>query len=576
MSRLSPLAATWAAVLASILVCAGISALHLRQRVAQARTAALLGEIRQARIDLTRGFLALRLAGEPAFAEGREAGVALLGQALRALEHTQAAEGEPEPGERLRRAGAGFQAQLQRWLAEREPTPRLHTELLLAFAAVEREADLLDARARARLDAIAVQSSREFALTLVAAALLLGVVCVLVLRAARAREASDRALAQAREELVHAQRLESIGRLAGGIAHDFNNLLTVISGCTELARRQLEPAHAAQPHLEGLASATRRATALTTQLLAFARRQVTTRKLVNLNCVVQEVEDLLRRLIGQRVAIEVQLAPELWPVRVDPVQFEQVLFNLAVNARDAMPEGGRLRILTSNESQDGQELVQVVVEDDGPGMDEHTLAHAFEPFFTTKARGKGTGLGLATCHGIVLQNEGRIVIHSSPGRGARFEVLFPRAPLELGLEAEPVTAASRPAPPREPSRGGEVLVVEDDPSVRALAVEALSGAGYVVLEAESGHAALELVAEGRAFQLVLTDLAMPGMSGQELVRRVRELRPGVPILYVSGYSDVELSPQELPFLIPKPYGIATLLERVEQALATWPGHQEPG
>jgi len=345
------------------------------------------------------------------------------------------------------------------------------------------------------------------------------------------------------EKFRQAQRLESIGRLAGGVAHDFNNLLTVILTSAEgIAEAQ----QAAQPldveDVEQIRAAGERAKDLTRQLLAFARKQVIAPVRLDLNSVVRSSERLLRRILQEDVALEVKVQGGLWPVVADPGQVEQVLLNLAVNARDAMPGGGRLLIETSQATVTEEEAqaapgrragswVRLAVRDSGSGIPAEVREHLFEPFFTTKEQGKGTGLGLATVHGIVAQAGGHIHVESEPGRGTCFQVCLPRS---TGTAA---VAEPRPAP------GGltgheRVLLVEDDPTVRTIALRSLTGAGYQVLTAGDGGQALEVARrlEG-PLDLLVTDVIMPGPRSSDVARELQRLQPSLKVLFMSGYTD---------------------------------------
>jgi PAS domain S-box-containing protein len=345
------------------------------------------------------------------------------------------------------------------------------------------------------------------------------------------------------EQLLQAQKMESVGRLAGGVSHDFNNLLTAVMSHAELAMEDLDASSPVRQDLSLIYDAASRGAALTRQLLTFARKQVITPQIVNLNDLLLRVGTLLRRLIGADIELVSVPAPDLGAVRIDPVQFEQVLVNLAINARDAMPGGGKLTFETANHVLGEDDVrahpglnpgayVLLRVTDTGVGMSEETMAHVFEPFFTTKEVGKGTGLGLASCYGIVKQCGGDIWVQSAPGQGARFEVVLPRAegPAQALDEGE---ASSVPRPGTE-----RVLVVEDEPTVRAGAVRTLQRYGYDVIEAANGDEALAL---GRhallGIDLLLTDVVMPRMSGRQLAEQVRTIQPGVRVLFVSGYTD---------------------------------------
>ncbi|HEX4934628.1 MAG TPA: ATP-binding protein, partial [Gemmatimonadaceae bacterium] len=333
-------------------------------------------------------------------------------------------------------------------------------------------------------------------------------------------------------QLLQAQRLESIGRLAGGVAHDFNNILTAILSHAAFARQ--DPSQADED-LAAIERAGARASELTSQLLAFARRQVIEPRIVDLNALTGQVDRMLRRLIGEDVQLQTILAEALWPVKVDPAQMEQVLVNLAVNARDAMPDGGVLTIETGNVVLDEGytashadvtpgEYVMLAVSDSGTGIAPDVLPMVFEPFFTTKPSGTGTGLGLATCYGIVKQAGGHIWAYSEIGRGATFKIYLPR------VEGAPSDVM--PGSPGTPERGHEtVLLVEDDPSVRAIAVRALRAQGFTVLEAYDGVHALEVArAPPGEIHLLVTDVVMPRLGGKELAAQLVAERPSLKVL----------------------------------------------
>ena len=342
------------------------------------------------------------------------------------------------------------------------------------------------------------------------------------------RRRAERALQESEEKLRHAQRLESVGSLAGGIAHDFNNLLTAMFGHLKFLRERAGATGEIHAELDAVEHAARRAESLTRQLLAFSRKQVLQLRAVDLNGIVRGMEPMLQRLIREDVELVVRLdAPRPW-IHADAGQMEQVVINLVVNARDAMPRGGRLTIRTMEAEAAG---VALVVSDTGIGMDEAVRARAFEPFFTTKPVGEGTGLGLSTVYGIVKQSGGDVLLTSAPGEGTTFTLCFPRT-------GEPAGEA-RPAPIPSLTPGHEtILLVEDEPMVRELFRDVLEAAGYRVLEAKNGVEALELAARsGRPIDLLVTDVVMPGMGGGELVRRMAEVRPETKVLYVSGYTD---------------------------------------
>ena len=344
------------------------------------------------------------------------------------------------------------------------------------------------------------------------------------------------------DQLRQAQKMEAVGRLAGGVAHDFNNLLTAIIGNTQLLWRDLGDQHPSRADVEEIRKAADRAAALTRQLLAYSRRQVLQPEVLDLNTVVGDMERLLRRLIGEDVALETRLAPGLGKVRADRGQLEQVIVNLAVNARDAMPQGGTLTLETADAELDAAFVVDhpgaligpcvmLAVTDTGAGMDTETRAHLFEPFFTTKEVGKGTGLSLATVYGIVKQSGGYIAVSSEPGHGTSFKIYLPRV-----ADAGEPAAAARPLAAAPPGGTETVLLVEDEEAVRQLAAKLLRKAGYTVLVAADGRAALALAEQHMGpVHLLLTDVVMPGMSGPELAVQLTDRRPGARVLYMSGY-----------------------------------------
>ncbi|MBI4565713.1 MAG: response regulator [Planctomycetes bacterium] len=339
-----------------------------------------------------------------------------------------------------------------------------------------------------------------------------------------------------------AQKMEAIGRLAGGVAHDFNNLLTAIMGYGELVGTRLHPKDPLSQDVEEILNAGRRATELTRHLLAFSRKQIVSPRVLDLNAVVAQMDKLLRRLIGEDIELLCVPNPALGRVKADPGQIEQVIMNLAVNARDAMPEGGKLTIETGNADLDEEyarrhagvrpgRYVMLAISDTGCGMDEATQARLFEPFFTTKGVGKGTGLGLATVYGIVTQSGGHIWVYSELQKGTTFKIYLPRV-------EEPAEALRREQPRLAMPKGTEtILVVEDDASVRRLAVQVLKHCGYVVIEAANGGEALLLCEQHPGpIQLMITDVVMPQMSGQEVAKRLKAPRPEMSVLYFSGYT----------------------------------------
>lgn len=384
---------------------------------------------------------------------------------------------------------------------------------------------------------------------------------------------AEEALNSSQDQLRQAQKMEAIGRLAGGVAHDFNNLLSVIIGYSEMILDRLETGAPYRSEISEIRAAGVRAADLTRQLLAFSRRQLLQPRLIDLATVVQGVEKMLRRLIGEDVELITALKP-CGSALVDPGQMEQVILNLAVNARDAMPSGGKIVIETGNVEIDeiaaqkhacapGRYVV-LAVSDNGCGMSPEVRARLFEPFFTTKPQGKGTGLGLSTVHGIVSQSGGCIWVYSEPGKGTTFKVCFPLVD---------AVADARPLKPAAPLRKGSetVLLVEDETTLRALARQALKSQGYTVLAAPCGEEAI-LIAEsypGR-IDLVVTDVVMPGLSGSETVARLTALRPGLRVLYMSGYTDDAVVHLHLirsgSNFLQKPFTPSLLAVKVREAL----------
>ena len=387
------------------------------------------------------------------------------------------------------------------------------------------------------------------------------------------------ALHHTEKQLVQSQKLEAVGRLAGGISHDFNNLLTVILGYSDIMKRNLPDGDPLRRNLEEIIRASERAASLTRQLLAFSRKQVMQPKVFDLTTVVSDLGKMLRRMIGEDIELRVTSESDLGNIKADPVQLEQVIMNLVVNARDAMPKGGKLSIEMTNVYLDesySQDHVSVVpgdyvmlaISDTGCGMDEETRQRIFEPFFTTKEQGKGTGLGLSMVYGIVKQSGGNIWVYSEEGRGTTFKIYFPR----VTAAAEEYKRASNGL---DMPQGSEtILLVEDAEWVRTLAREVLETAGYRVLEAANADAAIRLCdsINGDRIDLLLTDVVMPGMSGNEMSRILLVKHPGMPVLYMSGYTDdaiVQHGVLEAGInFLQKPFTPAALAMKVREVLDT--------
>lgn len=378
------------------------------------------------------------------------------------------------------------------------------------------------------------------------------------------------------EQFRQAQKMEALGQLTAGIAHDFNNLLTAINGFAGLMQFELPPDDPQQDSVARILKSGQRAAELVRQLLAFSRRQVIEPRVMNLNTVVAGMDTLLSRVIGEDIILETELASDLWSVKVDPTQIEQVIVNLAVNARDAMPDGGRLTIETANvlldevyvrqhwQTQPGEHVL-LAISDTGLGMSEEVQAHIFEPFFTTKAQGKGTGLGLATVYGIVRQSGGHIWLYSEPKSGTTFKIYLPRV-------QEKTVALDQTGANAEMLSGDEtILLVEDDAEVRDLVRRVLQTQGYTLLEAEDGERALQVAADyAGSIHLLLTDVIMPGMSGKTLADQLVQLRPGIKVLFMSGYTDNAIMHHGVLdpgiTLLQKPFGPTVLARKVRYVL----------
>jgi PAS domain S-box-containing protein len=379
-------------------------------------------------------------------------------------------------------------------------------------------------------------------------------------------------------QLQQAMKMEAMGRLAGGVAHDFNNLLTVILGNVALALGKVQPSAPVAGMLSEVNKAAERAALLTQQLLAFSRKQIIEPKVLNLNDLIADLNAMLVRLIREDIKIRILPGEALGAVKVDAGQFQQVLINLVVNARDAMPGGGKIVIETSNaELDDGYcsrhpyvkpgRFVMVAVSDTGHGMSEEVKAHIFEPFFTTKAKGGGTGLGLATTYGVVKQAEGSIEVYSEMGMGTTFKIYLPR------IEEAASKSARDDRPPERPGGAETVLIVEDETIVRDLCARVLDESGYCVLQAGNGDEAIALATGYRErIDLLLTDVVMPGMSGRELADRLTRIHPETRVLFTSGYTDNAIVhhgvlDEDVSF-IGKPYSPSALAKKVREVLDT--------
>lgn len=393
------------------------------------------------------------------------------------------------------------------------------------------------------------------------------------------RKALEREHAALEEQLLQAQKLESIGQLAGGIAHDFNNLMTPIIGYAQMGLTTLPEEYRERVYLEEILKAADRATNLIQQLLAFSRRQVVELQVIDLNSLLVNIDNMLQRLIGEDVELVILPSENLGAVKVDPTQIEQVVVNLAVNARDAMPEGGTLIVETSNIEFGEEELknhpdmaagpyVMFAVSDTGHGMSEEVKAHLFEPFYTTKEKGKGTGLGLSTCYGIIAQNKGYIWVYSEIGSGTTFKIYLPSLDVIPQGTERPSGTKSNELP-----RGSEtVLLVEDEEQVRELAARVLRQQGYTVLQASNGVEALSIAsrhADGE-IDLLLTDVVMPLIGGRELSIKLRDIHPNVRVIYTSGYTDEAVIRHGMlkpgTDFVQKPYSLAGLTQKIRSVL----------
>jgi len=401
-------------------------------------------------------------------------------------------------------------------------------------------------------------------------------------RTAELREANaqlERELAERKrmeEVLLQSKKMESIGRLAGGVAHDFNNMLGVILGCTQLSMQKAEEGSALRGNLTAIAKAAERSREITRQLLAFSRKEIIAPRAVNLNAQTVEAQKIIARLIGEDIKMSFSPADDLWIVNIDPSQFDQILMNLAANARDAMPDGGSLSITTANITIAGDyphfhpdaragEYVQITIADDGQGMPREVREHAFEPFFTTKGVGQGTGLGLATVYGIVTQNNGFINVYSEPGQGTVFRIYLPRLLGEVAVDEEQPAFETH-------SGSGTILLVEDDELLLWITSEILQEMGYIVIQAPTPQTALDIFEKGEIpIDLVLTDVVMPDMNGKELVDRIKAMGAKAKIMFMSGYTaDIVAQRgilEEGMSFIQKPINPGELNDKIKRLLA---------
>lgn len=398
------------------------------------------------------------------------------------------------------------------------------------------------------------------------------------------RDATERK--QLETALLQAQKMEAVGLLAGGIAHDFNNVLTVIISYSDLLLRYFNEEDKIRKYVEPIYTAGKRASELTYQLLAFSRQQMLKPEEVNLNQIITEVETMIRRPIGEDIQFTTLLTPELWSIEADPGQLSQVIMNLAVNARDAMPQGGTLTIETENiilEKKDGRispelgvgEFIKLTVSDTGRGMDSDTVKRIFDPFFTTKEAGKGTGLGLSTVYGIVAQSNGGIIVHSEIGHGTRFEIFLPRM-----YQGDKTKNTKSELVPQQRQGSEIILLVEDDDNVRDLLHQGLKDQGYKMLVASGGEDAIKLCRRhAGAIDLLLTDVVMPDISGPELAQHLQPFFPKMKVLYMTGYTDAVIARHGLNDaaidLLQKPFTIGTLAGKVRQLFANPPKQDSP-
>jgi signal transduction histidine kinase/ActR/RegA family two-component response regulator len=561
--------------LIALVLCVMLVWLNIRQNATMQRISHALFNLRKARIDLAHGFMHISFSGESTSPYSHEQGLALVAQALNAFERAAEFESVQPLLESLRSESNKFYLYL-RQLRQIDYSGRDKTALRIVFHQLERQAETLENAVGQKLKGLSDDQNRDFNLAVLIAVVLLGTICSVVFviekRAVEREKNAAIEHEQLQQQLQQAQKLEAVGRLAGGVAHDFNNMLGVILGYSELAREKLDQPEFVTGCLDEITNAGKRSASLTHQLLAFARKQPIIPQILQVNEAVGEMLKMLVKLVGANNTILWAPQVDLWPIKIDPAQFDQILINLCVNARDAISDVGKIEISTANftanpdSSSSGTvvekgDYVLLSVADNGCGMDEDTKKRIFEPFFTTK--GHGTGLGLATVYGIVKQNSGFIEINSSLGAGTVFNIYLPRHNESFVIEK-----ASRPS---FVSGGTEtLLLVEDDFSTLRMIKKMLEKSGYEVYTASSPAEALTVAENNRShIALLITDVILPDMNGKDLSRRINAIIPGIRTLFISGYS--MFSPDNQPLyneaeFLQKPFSSADMAARVRSLI----------
>ncbi len=572
-----------AALLVTTLYLGFVTEVRERSRLERfhIRSIILTAEAAQALSDF-QGELVEAAAAPPATARRARMELALgsIGRSLEEITAMQLAAGDAAFEGTIDRANRQYAALLRSFEGADRLPEQLRRDIVALDLTLFQFDRLHTIAAETMLHDVGLYKSRRFQLIVWAFVSVLLVTGALVwrirllLQASLRRQAQTEADLRQREQLLHqSSKMEALGTLVGGVAHDFNNLLTAILANAEILQWQLEPGDPRGEDLQGIIKAGERAATLTRQLLAFSRQERIEPSVIDLNLLLRDTESILRRLLPSQISLELDCGEALPDIEVDAVQLEQVIVNLAVNARDAMPEGGFLAIRTRQVYVDGADqrmasvpvgsYARITVEDNGCGMDEATLARAFDPFFTTKHPGQGTGLGLSTVHGIVMQSNGHITVASTPGQGTRFDIfLRPAAPLVS--ESEPEAAETRAG------ASGTVLLAEDDEQIRELAAAGLRSVGYLVLEASNGREAVEISSRSSdSIDLILTDIVMPGLRGPELVEQALKSHPHARVVYISGYSDAAIlkaaTDSGAP-LVHKPFKLQRLLEVVAEQM----------